>query len=141
MTGAAGSSTRFVDSVRTFLESTTSLDFAASVGFETAPASSTRFVDSGRTFLESTPSLDFAAAADATTRGCAEDIGAKLSARSKRSTRTNNPRSDVSPSGKSIRPQMSSSIKRGAVAPRICVKPSAAMSAARERPAEPMFCD
>ena len=46
-------------------------------------------------------------------------IGAMFSARSNRSIRESIPDSPLSPIGKSMRPQISSSIKRGAVAPRI----------------------
>jgi len=63
-----------------------------------------------------------------------------FSTRSSRSMRASKPASELSPIGNKIRPQMSSSIRRGAVAPRICVKPSAAISAAREIDACPIFC-
>ena len=59
--------------------------------------------------------------------------------RSSRSRRARSPESVVSPIGNNMRPQISSRIKRGAVAPRICVRPSAAISAARESVAAPRF--
>ena len=61
-----------------------------------------------------------------------------FSTRSKRSMRASKPLSVASLIGNSMRPQMSSSIKRGAVAPRISVNPWAAMSAARDKDAVPM---
>ena len=64
-----------------------------------------------------------------------------FSARSSLSIRESMPDSPLSPIGSKIRPQISSRIRRGAVAPRIWVKPSAAMSAARERFALPIRLD
>ena len=59
--------------------------------------------------------------------------------RSSLSRRASRPESVVSPIGNNMRPQISSRINRGAVAPRICVRPSAAISAARESVAAPRF--
>jgi hypothetical protein len=67
-------------------------------------------------------------------------VGVEMfSTRSRRSMRDNIPASVLSPPGNNMRPQMSSRIKRGAVAPRIWVKPSAAISAHRERFAAPIL--
>ena len=72
--------------------------------------------------------------------GCASTVGvamvAMLPRRSILSIREIRPISEES--GKSMRPQMSSSINRGAVAPRICVNPSATISAARIKLAVPI---
>ena len=59
--------------------------------------------------------------------------------RSSLSRRASSPESPESPIGSKMRPQISSRIKRGAVAPRICVRPSAAISAARDSVAAPRF--
>ena len=71
--------------------------------------------------------------------GATSEVVAIFSTRSKRSMRESIPASVLSPIGNKMRPQMSSRIKRGAVAPRIWVKPSAAISAARERFALPIL--
>ena len=100
--------------------------------------------DSGSAFLESAFSGKTVSATGAefsTTfwGSTALTTGVEIdSARSRRSMRLSNPRSLVSPPGNKMRPQISSRIKRGAVAPRIWVRPSAAISAARERFAAPI---
>ena len=69
-----------------------------------------------------------------------EGVGVEMfSTRSRRSMRDSKPASELSPPGRSMRPQISSRIKRGAVAPRIWVKPSDAISAQRDKLAAPML--
>ena len=83
--------------------------------------------------------LSFGSTARVSEERLDEVRGAIFSARSRRSIRDNIPASVLSPIGNKMRPQMSSRIRRGAVAPRIWVKPSAAISAARERFAVPIL--
>ena len=83
--------------------------------------------------------IDGAATFSATGVATGADVVAIPCTRSNRSRRASSPESLESPIGNKIRPQISSRINRGAVAPRICVRPSAAISAARERVAAPRF--
>ena len=114
--------------------------------------------DSGKASLESPPptvsslttsltlvagfSATFGAGSATVLAGVGETAGVGVemfSTRSNLSIRDNIPASELSPPGNNIRPQMSSRIKRGAVAPRIWVKPSAAISAQRDKFAAPIF--